>query len=709
MAIRKAVATGNWSATATWDGGTIPSLEDTVYANSYTVTIDQAIDLTGSTVDQSGSFIPGHIYEIVSLGTTNFALTANAIVPGTNATTAVAVSNTIGTIFQAVNAGTATTGTARRVGALLNYVNTPISVVTGGGFTMSGNHNITGAYIQAGSANCLTFTSTATSTLAGCLATGSAFNQSTRAISFGSTGTLTLDGIIALGGRVAGTTVANGGHAIENTSTGTIDIINASTLTGGGVGNFSFGLNNNSTGAITLTSSVITGGALSGSAGINNASTGSITITSSTIAGGVIGPSINNASTGSITATSSTITGGPANAAVGINNASTGSVTITSSTITGGTAGPGVANASTGTITVTTSTLTAGSGPVAHGLNNASTGTIVSTGDITATNSAHGLASASTAASVKVSGSFIGSANGFAAIYASKFLVDPTPATAKIRQAKNGTTTYSDFFTADNALTQAAPADVRSGTVYADGNLTGTCAVPAAASVAFGVPVDATTGTAALTPASVWDHLLTAITTSSTIGTLLKTNIDAAISSRSTATTAGIADAVWDEVLTGATHNVNRSAGKRLRQIANERIIAEGQTVSATTNTITLEPIGTLCVGQTIVVTDQDTDETQVRFILAFDTGTDTATVDSNWCVVPTAGDEYLLTTVRDPLVTRGDHPTGTVGAEIDEMYLIHGLKSGSALTVTPSSRAAGAISQSITGDGTTTTTVTRT
>jgi hypothetical protein len=318
------------------------------------------------------------------------------------------------------------------------------------------------------------------------------------------------------------------------------------------------------------------------------------------------------------------------------------------------------------------------------------------------------LASASTAASVKVSGSFIGSANGTAAIYASKFLVDPTPATAKIRQAKNGTSTYSDFFTADNALTQAAPADVRSGTVYADGNLTGTCAVPAAGSVAFGVPVDATTGTAALTPASVWDHLLTAITTSSTIGTLLKTNIDATISSRSTATTAGIADAVWDEVLTGATHNVNRSAGKRLRQIADERIIADGQTVSATTNTITLEPIGTLCVGQTIVVTNQDTDDKQVRFILAFDTGTDTATVDSNWCVVPTAGDEYLLTTVRDALVTRGDHPAGTVGAEIDEMYLIHGLKTGDTLTVTPTSRTAGAISQTIGGDGATTTTVSR-
>jgi hypothetical protein len=176
----------------------------------------------------------------------------------------------------------------------------------------------------------------------------------------------------------------------------------------------------------------------------------------------------------------------------------------------------------------------------------------------------------------------------------------------------------------------------------------------------------------------------------------------------STATTAGIADAVWDEVLTGATHNIASSAGRRLRILDEERIIAEGQTVSATTNTITLEPIGTLCVGQTIVVTDQDTDEKQVRFILAFDTDTDTATVDTQWCDIPTAGDEYLLTTVRDPLVTRGDHPTGTVGAEIDEMYLIHGLKDGEVLTVTPTSRTAGAIAQTIGGDGTNTTTVSR-
>jgi hypothetical protein len=200
------------------------------------------------------------------------------------------------------------------------------------------------------------------------------------------------------------------------------------------------------------------------------------------------------------------------------------------------------------------------------------------------------------------------------------------------------------------------------------------CAVPAAASVAFGVPVDDTTGTAFLSQsdvlAAVWGAATTSLTTAGSIGALLTTNIDATISSRSTATTADIAAAVWDEVLTGATHNVSSSAGRRLRILDDERIIVDGQVQGATTNTVTLEPITTLCIGQTVVVTDQATGNKQVRFILSFDSDTNTATVDTQWCDIPTAGDEYQLTTVRSPLIARNDYPTGTIGAEINEMHL---------------------------------------
>jgi hypothetical protein len=63
----------------------------------------------------------------------------------------------------------------------------------------------------------------------------------------------------------------------------------------------------------------------------------------------------------------------------------------------------------------------------------------------------------------------------------------------------------SDFGAFGNPIA----ANVRSGVVYGGGNLTGTCAVPAAGSVSLGVPVDATTGTAVLTPAAIRAELAT--------------------------------------------------------------------------------------------------------------------------------------------------------------------------------------------------------
>ncbi len=647
MAVIKAQASGNWSASGTWTGGVVPTLNDTVYANGFTVALDQSIDLTGSTVDTSGSFIPGQIYMIVSLGTTNFALTANCIAPGTNAGTPVAITSAVGQIFQAVNAGTATTGTARRMGALLNYVNTPLTIATGGSFTLAASYNITGAYIQAGSANCLTVSAAASSTLAGCHATGSAFTLSTRAIAFSSSGTLTLDGIVATGGRVTGTTTANGAHAIESTSAaGTIAFTNASTVAGGVA--FAYGLNNNSSGMVTLTSCTLTGGGVANGFGINNNSTGTVTITSSALTGGSTNVTygLNNNSTGTVTVTSSTVAGGTNT--VGLNNAGSGTVTITSSTVTGSVSA-GIQNASTGTVTATSTTLTGGSGGGA-GLSNSSTGTIVSTGDITAVNSAHGLVSASTAASVKVSGSLIGSANGTAAVYSTKFLIDPTPTTAKFRQAKNGSTTYSDFFTADNSLGQAAITDVRFGTVYASGALTGVAYIPSASSVAFGVPVDATTGTATLTAADV----------RAAIG-MATANLDTQLAAIPTAVTN--ANAVWDELM--SNHTTAGTYGGRIVRATNAN------------NELQIN-------AQNHASANVHQFQTAVIQSAAFATSAVTLFTGA-------------MRTELTPELT-----------EITEVHAIHGLDIANALTVTPTSRTSGAITQTITGDGTTNTVVTR-
>ena len=84
----------------------------------------------------------------------------------------------------------------------------------------------------------------------------------------------------------------------------------------------------------------------------------------------------------------------------------------------------------------------------------------------------------------------------------------------------SSTRTLSD--PADIAGQVPAQSDVRFGVTYQSGAKTGTAYIPAAASVGFGVPVDNTTGTAALTPASVWDAATSSLTTSGSIGERLK-------------------------------------------------------------------------------------------------------------------------------------------------------------------------------------------
>ena len=63
MAVRYAVATGNWSNTATWNGGTLPTSADNVYSNNFIITIDTNItvlslsNLAQSPAVAGGSFV----------------------------------------------------------------------------------------------------------------------------------------------------------------------------------------------------------------------------------------------------------------------------------------------------------------------------------------------------------------------------------------------------------------------------------------------------------------------------------------------------------------------------------------------------------------------------------------------------------------------------------------------------------------------------
>ena len=64
---------------------------------------------------------------------------------------------------------------------------------------------------------------------------------------------------------------------------------------------------------------------------------------------------------------------------------------------------------------------------------------------------------------------------------------------------------------------------MRTGIVYGPtNNLTGTCAVPPAAAVSIGVPVDNTVGTGYLNATDIWNVPLASITTPNSIGERLK-------------------------------------------------------------------------------------------------------------------------------------------------------------------------------------------
>ena len=495
MATARAIANGNWSATSTWNGGVLPGNGDTVYANGFNVTINQDILIGGANnpTVNAGSFVSGQWYEVLFVGTTSW-------------TGIGAASNTAGTIFLATGAGTGT-GTARALATLTTAANTPAGATGGGGsFTMSSPFAIT-TDLRAGTTTCLSVT--------------------------GATA-LTLDGLRVIGGS------ATSAHGCNYAGTTTCTLANG-TFTGGS-GNTAHALNNASTGTINVSASCTFTGGSNGSVALNNAFTGTVNVSAScTFTGGNAGNnsfSLNNASTGTINVSAScTFTGGSNTGANAINNASTGTINVSAScTFTGGSIAGSVAasNSSTGSFIVSSSTFTASA-------------------------FANAVSATNTGADVRLSGDFLDHWSGWKAVHSPRFRLGTAPTLGQTRYALAGTTdSYftmfgSDFGTFGNPIA----ANVRTGIVYAGGNLTGTCAVPAAGSVSLGVPVDAGFGTAVLTPAAVWGHATRTIT-----GGLVDT-ATTLTNAPTVPTAAAIAAEVWAKPTTELT--ITGSIGERAK------------------------------------------------------------------------------------------------------------------------------------------------
>jgi hypothetical protein len=295
-------------------------------------------------------------------------------------------------------------------------------------------------------------------------------------------------------GNCTGGTVTNSGGVL-NSSSGTL-LITGNCVGGtggsGGTQNGCFAVINSSTGTVTLTGNC-TGGSGAQSNGIQNISTGSISITGNATGGSNTGVGALNNSTGTVTLTGNSLGGRTIASAFGCLNASTGTFTI-NGIATGGsvTGASGANNASTGTINLTR----AKGSPYGPGNSGAGTGAAVG-----ASNAGLGV--------IEIQELEFGT-NG----------MSPTSGTGIRLKKLSSNVAVFNYVDAGSAKTlvdattgqMPAATDVRDGVSYASGALTGTCAVPAAASVAFGVPVDNTTGTAALTPAAVWEYATREVT-----------------------------------------------------------------------------------------------------------------------------------------------------------------------------------------------------
>jgi hypothetical protein len=151
MATRWAVASGNWSNTSTWNGGTLPAVDDDVWANGFNVTINQNVTVLSLRTTSDTFAAAGGDFGINN----TLTVTANGLgfVSGTTrclhfsfsgAASATAIGNAFG------GSGVNAYGVHNASSATLTYIG---NATGGSGSNANGVHNQgTGTVIMTGNA-----------------------------------------------------------------------------------------------------------------------------------------------------------------------------------------------------------------------------------------------------------------------------------------------------------------------------------------------------------------------------------------------------------------------------------------------------------------------------------------------------------------------------------------------------------------------------
>lgn len=410
MAVRYAVATGNWSSTSTWNGGTLPTSADDVYANGFTVTIDQNVT-------------------VLSIQTT---------------------------------------------------AQSP--AVAGGGFVLNSGLtiNVNGIGIRSGSTVCITYSATS--------------------------------GITAINGNIFGSTTTNNAHAVNYTGAANLNI-NGNLTSGNAPGlGLQPAINKTGTGTLTVVGNLNIGPGTNSNHCIVNSGTGTINITGNLYGQSGAGSGIALSNTGVCTINiTGDIYAGSSNtdASLGLVNTVAAYIYITGN-IYANTANPGISSSGAHFLSIV--------------------GVLSSNQINPALTIRPAVASSSSSAINLFSGPFISSPYGSVPYQCFRMHLIPSASTyLEFRdETTNGVISPGAIAPATRMVAPAsvvdapAPANVRFGTIYANGSQTGTCKIPATTAVAAGVGVDNTVGSAVLSPGDVWNALVSTMSTSGSIGERLK-------------------------------------------------------------------------------------------------------------------------------------------------------------------------------------------
>lgn len=423
---------------------------------------------TSGNFSATGTWIGGVVPTAADIAV---AATGHTVVVDTNIT--VTELQQAGTGKFTVGNGRTITGIIRGMAGLSATPNATLEVLANSTVTVTGN--VIGSGTTSSTVALLVNGANVNLTINGNVFAGSSTDRAGIYVTtLGTNTTLTINGSM-YGGSGAGSFAMYWGGSGNVTVNGNLEAL-------GGTGSHVIFILGNALASTWLINGNVLGSINSTGVGIAAATT-SVPMQTITVTGNVVGRNVTGISYGSPTTMTvqGNVVGGSASGAHGV-----------------------LVSGNTGSVTVN-GTATGGAGIDAVGLYNSGTSNVLSLtvfGTCTGVGSrGGGVRNLSSLSVTTIHGNTVDGAQGASAVAALNVRYVPALSKTVTFRAPDGS---SVILSAMNIAADApVPSDVRQGVTYAFSQYTGTLAVPPANSVASGVPVDNTTGTAALSPADI--------------------------------------------------------------------------------------------------------------------------------------------------------------------------------------------------------------